>query len=232
MKWTLLALLSLSAVAGIVDKYPNFAALSQNEVQNQDYRIIVKELGAPVTIFAIHGGLIEPGSDEMAKALSEDHRNLYIFEGLKQEEPTGLHLTATHFDEPRALELAAKSESCVSVHGYLGNGSKAICVGGNDQRLAGHIVKTLKEASLGIDVIYPCKAFPATHPKNIVNRCLNKGVQLEISQGLWDEFIENSLLKNKVIQVLRNSLSNLNTLWPMQVQSIEQNTKLQKFHNC
>lgn len=209
MKWTLLALLSINAVAGIVDKYPSYAALSQNEVLNKDYRITVRDLNAPVTIFAIHGGLIEPGSDEMARALAEDHRNLYLFEGLKQEEPTGLHITAARFDEPQALALAAKSESCVSVHGYLGDGSQAICVGGNDQKLAGHIVKTLKDASLNFDVIYPCKAFPATHPKNIVNRCLNKGVQLEISQGLWNEFADNDQLKIKVIHTLRNALKKL-----------------------
>lgn len=207
MKWLLFSLLSLSALATIIDKYPDFATLAKHEIQNQDYRISVIDLNAPMTIFAIHGGLIEPGSDEMASDLAQDKRNLYVFEGLKKENPTSMHLTATHFDEPQALALAQRSESCVSIHGYLGDGSKAICVGGNDKNLAGHIVDKLKAASLDFEVIYPCKGFPATHSKNIVNRCLNKGVQLEISQGLWDEFAGNNQLKNDVVNVLRSALN-------------------------
>lgn len=202
----MLSLFSLSALASIVDKYPNFAALAENEVLNQDYQIFVNDRSSPVTLFAIHGGSIEPGSGQLAQALAEDQLNLYVFEGLKKKEPTSLHITATRFDEPIALDLASRSQSCVSIHGYLGNGSKAICVGGNDQKLATHIVNKLQAEKLDFEVIYPCKPFPGTHPKNIVNRCLNKGVQLEISQGLWDEFANNDKLENEVIRVLKDAL--------------------------
>jgi phage replication-related protein YjqB (UPF0714/DUF867 family) len=204
MKWILLLLLSFSALATTQDQYPDFATLAQNEVQDQDYRIIVSKLQAPVTIFAIHGGLIEPGSDELARAMAEDKHSLYIFEGLKVQNPFSLHITATHFDEPQAFELAQNSSSCISIHGYIGDGSKAICVGGNDKVLAEKIVKTLVQASF--EVIYPCRAFPATHPKNIVNRCLNKGVQLEISQGLWDAMALNVSLKTHLTQTLKSTL--------------------------
>lgn len=206
MKWILFSVLSFSSLASAADKYPDFATLAQNEVQNQDYRIIVSNLQAPLTIFAIHGGLIEPGTSELAQAIAEDSANLYIFEGLKKDNPFSLHITSARFDEPQALKLTLRSQSCVSVHGYIGDGSKAICVGGNDKLLAEKIVKGLNEAELDFEVIYPCLAYPATHPKNIVNRCLNKGVQLEISQGLWDEMASNKNLKTHLTQRLKKSL--------------------------
>lgn len=193
-------------MASGLDKYPNFAGLAQNETLNEDYRIQAVERNSSLTLFAIHGGSIEPGSDQLARLLADDHFNLYIFEGLKTEKPFDLHITATHFDEPQALKLAAQSESCVSIHGYIGDGSKAVCVGGNDKMFAENIVNTLKAAKLDFEVIYPCLAYPATHPKNIVNRCANKGVQLEISQGLWDEMAINPSLKAHLTQTLIKSL--------------------------
>lgn len=208
MKWLLISLLSLSAYAAVADKYPDYATLAQHEIQDLDYRISVIDRQSPISIFAIHGGLIEPGTDELAKNISEGKYNLYLFEGLKKQNPFSLHITASKFDEPQSLKLAQASSSCISVHGYIGDGSKAVCIGGNDKLLAEKIVQTLKAAHDEFEVIYPCLGYPATHPKNIVNRCANQGVQLEISQGLWDEMASNSKLKAGLTQTLKAAISN------------------------
>ena len=204
MKWIALLLFSFSALAA--DKYSDFATLAKSETAGVDYKIWSLERNSPLSIFAVHGGLIEPGTDQMARELAEDKYNLYIFEGLKKENPFSLHLTSAKFDEPLALEMAGKSKKCLSVHGYIGDGSKGICIGGSDKEFAVKIANELRAANMELEVLYPCKLFAGTHPKNIVNRCQDKGVQLEISQGLWDELKVDSTLKTRLIQTLKNSI--------------------------
>lgn len=206
MKWIPLLLISLSALAGSPDKYPDFATLAKNETAGVDYKISTYDRNSSLSIFAIHGGLIEPGTDEMARELAGDQFNLYVFEGLKVQDSFSMHLTSAKFDEPQALEMAARSKKCLSVHGYIGDGSKGICIGGSDKEFATQISNNLKVANLGLEVLFPCKLFAGTHPKNIVNRCQDKGVQLEISQGLWDELKVDSTLREALIRTLKNSI--------------------------
>lgn len=83
-------------------------------------------------VMAIHGGGIEPGTSEIALAAAGYHpatlrpatdgqglHDFWLFEGLLSR-GTGnghLHVTAVHYDEPIATELAQNALRCISLHG-------------------------------------------------------------------------------------------------------------------
>ncbi|MFO1434843.1 MAG: poly-gamma-glutamate hydrolase family protein [Gammaproteobacteria bacterium] len=101
------------------DRYLSFEELAAVEREDIDYRIVVREVpGASHAVITPHGGGIERGTTQIARAIAGDTHHLYLFEGLK---PRGnlnaLHITSRRFDEPRCLELVARSETVISVHG-------------------------------------------------------------------------------------------------------------------
>ena len=202
----LLTLLFFSSfcLAG-VDHYKNFAELSSSEKENIDYQIVVNNRHSQKSIFAIHGGKIEWGTSELTKAIAQNKNNTYLFEGLKDGDNFGLHLTSSNFDEPRAVELALGSVDCLSIHGFIGSGVAVACVGGGNEEKAEAIAKALAKSGLPFTVEYPCKAYPGRHSLNIINRCQNKGVQVELSQKLRDDILNDPAYLDSLAQALRDS---------------------------
>lgn len=203
-------LLSLSSVSAAElppkgDHYENFAELEKTERKGRDYQVTVIDHKDPITVMAIHGGLIELGSSQLARRIAGSDKNLYLFEGVRNKHNQLLHLTSTRFDEPQALKLVKQSENCVSIHGYRDTENAGICIGGLNQDLAKSIYKNLREAKLKYDVFFPCELFPGKEPDNIVNRCKNKGVQLEVSSKLRNIFQQNPDLETKTITAIRAS---------------------------
>jgi phage replication-related protein YjqB (UPF0714/DUF867 family) len=166
------------------DKYANFADLSAHAAEGDDYTVIVNDRSAKLTVIAIHGGAIEPGSEIMATDIAGNDLNLYEFIAAPKEHSRDLHLTSTHFDEPKALALTAKSDQCVSVHGYLDLEKDGVCVGGADDSLRKKTVLALNSLGLPLTVEEPCVRFGGSAPLNIVNRCAKPGLQLELSTHL------------------------------------------------
>jgi len=175
------ALLLAPAAGSRADVYKNFAELSSAAASGKDYRVVVEDRKAPVTVFAIHGGLIEPGTAEIARALAGSDWNLYVFEGLAPGRPSRLHVTAARFDEPSALSLAGRSLLGVSIHGQKGPGDSA-CVGGGNASLRRAAAEALSKA--GFPSEEPCGRLAGKSPSNIVNRPKNRGLQLELTAGL------------------------------------------------
>ena len=79
---------------------------------------------------AIHGGGIEPGTSEIALAAAGYHlgtlapfddrqglHDFWIFEGLLSLGNSDLHVTASNYDDPIALELVQNAQRCLSLHG-------------------------------------------------------------------------------------------------------------------
>lgn len=194
--------------ANAVDLYPNYERLAQNEHEGVDYRIVVEDKGSPTTLLAVHGGGIERGSSELVRAIDGGF-NQYHFEGLKADNNFSLHITSASFDEPQAIKLVSRSKNCLSLHGYLGNGENAVCIGGQNQQLASKIALKLKSLNQDFEVIYPCAKYPGLHAKNIVNKCENAGVQIEMSTVFRDRIIENAKFKDIIAEALREVLTNL-----------------------
>jgi phage replication-related protein YjqB (UPF0714/DUF867 family) len=192
--------------AHAADKYADFAGLAKAERDGVDYRITALDRKAPVAVFAIHAGAIEPGSGELARAIAGETLSLYLFESLKPLDDASLHVTSTHFDEPRALALAGSSAVCVSVHGIKGT-HEGICIGGANAALRRAVFEGLEAASLGGTLEEPCgnTRVAGVAPTNIVNRCRDQGVQLELTRGLRDRLRADPALAAKMGSAVREA---------------------------
>ena len=210
MEWNLSILIAVwmgASSAQAADQYPDFATLSAVEQKDIDYRIDLQDRGAKKSVLAIHGGEIEGYTSEIAAEIAGSEWNLYRFEGIKPQGNRALHITSTHFDEPQALELAAKSTSgCLSIHGYKDEDELSVCVGGRDGIASQQIAKALlKISSDRFNVEYPCERFPGKEPANIVNRCGGSGVQLEFSGALRNEMEAKPELFKDVVDQIREA---------------------------
>jgi phage replication-related protein YjqB (UPF0714/DUF867 family) len=164
-------------------KYASFGELAQHELHGTDFRVRrMERAGSRVIILAPHGGKIEEGTSEIAALIAGSEHSLFCFEGLK---PFGgnrdLHITSHRFDHPECLDMAARRDIIVSVHGCIGR--ERIFVGGLDTELSGRL--SIELASEGYTVVGEGHRYPGRHPLNICNRGRRgKGAQLEITHDL------------------------------------------------
>jgi len=135
------------------DRYHSYAELSLQEALNEDYRIVVQDVGSPVTVIAPHGGNIEPNTAEIAKLIAGDHYNCYCFEGICKGNNRRLHLTSHQFDEPQALRIISRSIAVVAIHACTGNHAR-IYLGGLDTALRELIGRRLNIRKIIIGHVY------------------------------------------------------------------------------
>jgi phage replication-related protein YjqB (UPF0714/DUF867 family) len=204
--WWFLAILFLGCAVGppasIKDQYANFKELSRQEKEGTSYKIQLQERRSPLTILAIHGGEIDKGTELLAAQLAGKQFNLYIFEGNRPQ----LHLTSTHFDEPRALSLAKRSRYCLSIHGLRESQKEALCLGGGNPWLKEQLMKALKKSAFSFDILDDCPGVNGNHPLNIVNRCQEKGVQLEFTRPLRERLLGDKGLLDQFNEVVRRAV--------------------------
>lgn len=167
------------------DKYQNFEDLRLHEAEGKDFAIRLESLDVPVAVIAPHGGKIEPGTSQIATAIATGKYNLYCFEGCKRSGNCDLHITSTHFDEPRCRELIARCDVNVAVHGLDGK-HQGVDVGGLDRALRDQISASLRSAGFEVSVV-TSGHHAAVGRSNICNQGRSgAGVQLEITRGLRD----------------------------------------------
>ena len=164
------------------DRYASFAELAGSAREGWDYRRLVERRGSQVAIVAPHGGGIEPGTSEIARALAGSEFALYCFEGVRPEGNEELHVTSHCFDDPACIRLATQAQTVVAVHGCAGE-HEAVYVGGLDRGLKARLIQALKAAGFrarpGVGDHAGC------YPDNVCNRGRSgRGVQLEITKGL------------------------------------------------
>lgn len=193
------------------NRYQNFTDLSAQERENFDYRIEMDNRFSPITVFAIHGGRIEHGTSVIARAIAGADLNLYLFEGLKESGNfKDLHISSTQFDEPQALELAATSRVCITIHGFKERQKMWVAMGGLNAKVRTKIFdELLKTGLLEQEEQDPIGRLPGIDPFNIVNRCIEGGVQIEISarlRRLLAMFPQHLL---KFSEAVRNGIANI-----------------------
>ncbi|QIA28701.1 putative poly-gamma-glutamate hydrolase [Phage f2b1] len=166
----------------MADTYKNYEDLAAHEVEDKDYRVTVDDRELQKIVIAIHGGGIEGGTSELAKAFAEDtHSSLYLFEGIKSSGNTALHITSTHFDEPRGLEAVSNATLCLSFHGYSST-TKHTLIGGADTDRKQRVFYALQAAGFSCELVPDDSKLAGREPDNIVNKSqAQKGVQLELS---------------------------------------------------
>ena len=145
-------------------------------------------------IMAIHGGGIEPGTSEIALAAAGYHpgtlapfddgqglHDFWIFEGLLSLGNSDLHVTASNYDDPIALELVQNAQRCLSLHGCSDDDANGkIKIGGLDHWLRNLVLKEL--IAVGIPAESTTNPILAGNlPTNIANKTkIVGGVQLEM----------------------------------------------------
>ena len=171
-----------------MESYKSFAALQASETIGVDYRIRVRYGRTGIAVMAIHGGGIEPGTTEIAEAVSGDVHTFYTFSGLKASGNAALHISSRKFDEPSGIEIAERAQVVITVHGCKDE-KEMTFLGGRHHHMKQAIKKALTSAG------FPAKEgarFPGTNPKNICNKSRSgMGVQLEISMGMRIRFFDD-----------------------------------------
>ncbi len=188
------------------DKYPNYTEMAKHEREGVDFFVDMAEPRAKILVLAIHGQYVEPGSDDVAEAIAGSDFRKYIFRANKNVNWGDLHVTSTHFDDPRAIDLAKGSELCVSVHGYKEPTKIAICLGGANIQAKTRVGEAIHRAFPEIIFDTACTEIGGTDPANIANRCLKQGVQLELSKKVRDLLKADPVAMAKFADAVRSAI--------------------------
>ncbi|MEV0228703.1 poly-gamma-glutamate hydrolase family protein [Nonomuraea sp. NPDC050786] len=182
------------------DVYADYADLSAHEVEGRDYRRVQRvPRGAKVAHIAIHGGAIEAPTSQLADEAAGSKYAFYAFEGIKESGNSALHITATHFDEPKALNVVAAVDYTVSWHAASGSDATTY-VGGRDTRLVKKVKAELRAAGFAVSTSVP-EEIGGDSPSNIANKNRRgMGVQLEISRGQRERFFDGGKLSRAWIE--------------------------------
>lgn len=169
----------------MTDTYADFAELAAAETLGTDYRIRSYARDLRWAVIAIHAGGIETGMSELCRAVAGEDQagqvwSEYRFEGIKPSGNSILHITATNFDEPHAVDLVTRHLGVVSLHGTSGN-DPITYPGGIDTYTRDRIGAALTAAGFTVQAAPPELA--GTNPENIANwgALALGGVQLEIT---------------------------------------------------
>ncbi|MFC4007408.1 poly-gamma-glutamate hydrolase family protein [Nonomuraea purpurea] len=195
-----LLVLGLAPAASASDVYAGYAELAAHETEGKDYRRVQRvPSGAKTAHIAIHGGAIEAPTSQLAAEAAGSRHAYYAFEGIKSEGNSSLHITATRFDEPKALAVVGAVERTVSWHGAAG-ATATTYVGGRDTTLIKKVKAELRAAGFPVSASVP-EEIGGDSPDNIANRNRRgMGVQLEISRGQRERFFDGGKLTRAWIE--------------------------------
>jgi phage replication-related protein YjqB (UPF0714/DUF867 family) len=150
-------------------------AAGNYEIQTEESR------ASRVKLFAPHGGCIEPCTGKLVREIAAPRSDWYVFHATRKQACFGtLHVTSTHFDEPRCVQMAERAEVAVALHGCAGD-ERFIEVGGGNLAAAASLFELLLEG--GFPARSSEDARQGEDPRNFVNRSRLGGVQLELSAG-------------------------------------------------
>jgi phage replication-related protein YjqB (UPF0714/DUF867 family) len=207
-----IALLSLTmrpifTWAESIDHYQNFKDLSQHEKLNFDYRVEFENRHSQICVLAIHGGKIEEGSDDVAREIAGKDLSFYIFQAIKSKKNKMLHITSTHFDDPKAFAITDSAKLAISIHGFKETEKDIACMGGGNDLFREKIAKAISSAkfSVQISVESPCDRFGGNGKGNITNRPKDGGVQIELSTHLREVFLKNREFLSQFSHVIRDA---------------------------
>lgn len=171
-----------------MDKYDNFAALHAAEGAAA-YRVVALGRETEIAVIAPHGGGIEPGTSELARAIAGAELTLYLFEGRKSKgNKEALHITSHKFDEPQGLVTGASAAKVLALHGESNKEKAVVYLGGRDEQVGATLRQHLGAAGFTVGT-HADPGLQGVDRNNICNRGQSgAGVQLELSEALRLEF--------------------------------------------
>lgn len=174
----------------MTDKYRNYRELSTAQKRGKDFRIRFRKRHGGTIVVAPHGGAIEPGTSEIADAIAGVDVSFYAFEGIKPRRNRELHITSSHFDEPRCKALIAGCQRVIAIHGQGGNRDEAL-LGGRDLNTIRQLRQSLEESGFRIQ-LDGSPQLQGRDPNNICNcGSQGRGVQIEVRDGMRQTFFKN-----------------------------------------
>lgn len=148
-------------------------------------------LAGSLGLVAIHGGGIEPGTEEMARFVA-DHSgaSLYVFAGRRETGNLSLHRPSHRVilqDRPLVKKFLNHVNVAISIHGH-GRNERCAYVGGLHQAMVQQFVEVAQAALSHYEWIFDPESIPpeirGQNPDNIVNLPPAQGMQLELPRDL------------------------------------------------
>ena len=144
-------------------------------------------LEGPLGLMAIHGGGIEPGTEEIARFVAcHSGASLYVYAGRRSGGNLSLHRPSNDGRiEERALivQFLKHVKTAISIHGHGGRQNRAY-VGGLHRSMVQRFVKLARPALSQYEWISDPEIIPpglsGRSPRNVVNLPPAKGMQLEL----------------------------------------------------
>jgi phage replication-related protein YjqB (UPF0714/DUF867 family) len=205
-------------------------------LEGRDYDVTVTNAGSGATVVSIHGGLIEHDTSTISSELARRYGwNRYDFNahgtsqcltGTQDTNLEKLHITAAHFDEPRAVALVAAHPKAVAIHGHGRSYQRgSICIGGKDAA-ARDAFRVYVNNNAAAWSAYQLNAIDTTTANsgdcsatdlrgddvaNIVNRTSSSaGLQLELQSGFRDDLVNTAstfdALRNLIYEAIRQAM--------------------------
>lgn len=198
---------------GSQDHYQSFAEMTEKNIEGIDYLLSYKDNNSPILVTAFHGGYIEPGTSELGRAITGEQFDFYSFDALKPGKmdersltSSTLHITSTRFDEPKLMSLIPQKNFCLGLHGF-GGYEGDFCVGGANEKERKKLVEALKQNFPElVSCELCCPPLNGTSTKNPINKCQNKGVQIEMSPAVRSKILSNPRFKNELADVFKEYL--------------------------
>lgn len=166
-----------------VGRYLNFKELITLEREGESFVRVISPRRSEIVVVAPHGGNLEDGTSEIARAIAGTSFSLYAFESLKEQGDRSLHITSTRFDDPECLRLVKDASTVITVHGCE-ELEEAVFIGGRDEALQKNLIKALRGAGFKAGAH---ELHRGLSESNICNRCDSQaGIQIELSRGIRD----------------------------------------------
>ena len=148
-------------------------------------------LGGPLGLVAIHGGGIEPGTEEIARFVAyHSGASLYIYAGRRATGNLALHRPSHRLklqDRPLVIKFLNHVNTVISIHGHARD-ERCVYVGGLHQAMVRQFVEVTQAALCHYEWIFDPESIPpgirGQNPDNIVNLPPAQGMQLELPRDL------------------------------------------------
>jgi len=148
-------------------------------------------LAGPLGIIAIHGGGIEPGTEEIARFVADySGASLYVYAGRRPSDNVALHQAShtVNIDErPLVARFLSHVNNAISIHGH-GRDNNLVYAGGLHQSMVHRFVELAKPVLSAYEWISDPEITPpeirGQSPVNIVNLPPGRGMQLELPRKL------------------------------------------------
>jgi phage replication-related protein YjqB (UPF0714/DUF867 family) len=148
-------------------------------------------LEGPLGLMAIHGGGIEPGTEEIARFVAyHSGASLYVYAGRRSRGNLSLHRPSHNMrieERDLVVQFLKHVKIAISIHGH-GRRQNRAYVGGLHESMVHRFVEIVQPALSQYEWISDPKIIPkglrGQSPGNVVNLPPDKGMQLELPPQL------------------------------------------------